>query len=314
MQQNFFNLKTSIIACTFAILTPIITSLALVIIGSIIAPLFQMEAKTLLENNIFSIIATVLTELSFLLVVYLICKRNKISLLSSIGIKSNSSSKSYIICAIFSILSLFLLTPIINCWQELLINLGYQVNTSLPLNPDSIPNLLLCILIFALIPAICEETLFRGVLQNGLHKYGFISIIISATFFSLMHQNVQQLPYTFLLGIILGLSYYYTKNLKLSILLHFLNNAIVLIIGFFTQNTITQITLTYIIISIVCIVLFVLLLFLMLKLFKTNKIQTSPLPQKELEFKKPEFYQFMLPLLIGIVSLLLYTLSGFGVI
>ncbi len=77
----------------------------------------------------------------------------------------------------------------------------------------------------AIVPAFCEEFLFRGVICNNLRPYGkTIAVVGSALLFGLMHQNVGQLFYTTVAGIVLGLVYVETRSIWAPILLHMFNN------------------------------------------------------------------------------------------
>ena len=77
----------------------------------------------------------------------------------------------------------------------------------------------------AIVPAICEELLFRGAILTNLTPYGRgVSILFSAFLFGLMHQNVFQIVYTMILGVILGYVYVKTKSLLCCMLIHFFNN------------------------------------------------------------------------------------------
>jgi uncharacterized protein len=88
---------------------------------------------------------------------------------------------------------------------------------------------LIAIVIMAFLPAVFEETLFRGGLQNFLTratKKPWLSIVIVSIIFSIVHFSYYGfLPRVFL-GMALGFIYYYTGSLWLSIFGHFLNNAI----------------------------------------------------------------------------------------
>jgi len=87
----------------------------------------------------------------------------------------------------------------------------------------------LSIVIMGFVPALCEETMFRGGLQNFLTrqtKNPWVSIIIVSILFSAMHISYYGFLSRLFLGIVLGLIYYYSGNLWLSILAHFLNNAL----------------------------------------------------------------------------------------
>lgn len=89
---------------------------------------------------------------------------------------------------------------------------------------------LLTLLVIGLAPAIFEEVLFRGSMQNILihwSKSPWIGIILTAIIFSAIHGSYFGFLPRIGLGIVLGLVYYFSKNLWLSITMHFLNNAAV---------------------------------------------------------------------------------------
>ncbi len=83
--------------------------------------------------------------------------------------------------------------------------------------------------IMAFLPALCEETLFRGGLQNFLTrstKMPWFSIIVVSIIFSAVHLSYYGFLSRFFLGIVLGVLYHYSGKIWLNILGHFLNNAI----------------------------------------------------------------------------------------
>ena len=88
---------------------------------------------------------------------------------------------------------------------------------------------------------IIEEILFRGIIQKGLINKGVkprSAIIISALVFGIVHFNPWQFIGAFLLGIVLGVIYFKTKSLLMSIFLHFFNNTIVVVMMkfFYTES------------------------------------------------------------------------------
>ncbi|MBQ7128994.1 MAG: CPBP family intramembrane metalloprotease [Clostridia bacterium] len=84
----------------------------------------------------------------------------------------------------------------------------------------------------ALIPALIEEFTFRGVILGSLRKYGDTpAIIISALLFAFFHQNFVQIPFAFLVGIALGISFVVTESIWVGIIAHFLNNALALLLN-----------------------------------------------------------------------------------
>ena len=79
----------------------------------------------------------------------------------------------------------------------------------------------------AIVPALCEEFLFRGAMISNLSPYGRgMAIFFSSLMFGLMHQNLFQLVYTMLLGVVLGCVYVKTKSLWCCVLIHFFNNGV----------------------------------------------------------------------------------------
>ena len=93
-------------------------------------------------------------------------------------------------------------------------------------------NLLLCLL-----TAINEEIVFRGVIFKEFknNNSNFKAILYSSIAFGLVHilniSSIASIPYTllqclysFALGLVLSLAYCYSKNLIISILIHFLFN------------------------------------------------------------------------------------------
>ncbi|MBR2479185.1 MAG: CPBP family intramembrane metalloprotease [Clostridia bacterium] len=77
----------------------------------------------------------------------------------------------------------------------------------------------------AIVPAFCEEFLFRGAILTNLKPYGKApAIIISAVLFGLMHQNAGQLLYATAAGLLLGWVAYETGSIWCGVLIHFVNN------------------------------------------------------------------------------------------
>ena len=79
----------------------------------------------------------------------------------------------------------------------------------------------------ALVPAFCEEFLFRGVVLSTLMPYGkSTAVVISAVCFGLMHGNFYQFLYTTVAGLILGAVYVMTDSIWPGTIIHMINNAL----------------------------------------------------------------------------------------
>jgi len=81
----------------------------------------------------------------------------------------------------------------------------------------------------ALIPAVGEELMFRGYLMKLISQESNYhnGIAISASIFALVHFNFSNFFYYFVLGVVMGYVYYWGKNLFYPIIIHFVNNALV---------------------------------------------------------------------------------------
>lgn len=89
----------------------------------------------------------------------------------------------------------------------------------------------------ALIPALVEEFLFRGVVLGTLKKYsGALAIVVSGTLFGLLHGNFYQIPFTIPVGIILGYVCIKSNSMLPGIIIHFFNNALSVLYDVLSQN------------------------------------------------------------------------------
>jgi uncharacterized protein len=94
---------------------------------------------------------------------------------------------------------------------------------------DNFTDYLLSIFMVALLPAVFEEVLFRGALQNLLSRWfknPVAAIIVTAIIFSAIHGSYLGFLSRFVLGFVLGWIFYRTSSLWLSIVAHFFNNAL----------------------------------------------------------------------------------------
>lgn len=91
---------------------------------------------------------------------------------------------------------------------------------------DSIPEGILVVVVIALIPAICEEVMFRGYIQRSFEfkLKPVLAAFISAVFFGLYHFNIYGTIPLIALGFYFGFAAYTTNSIFVPMLLHFINN------------------------------------------------------------------------------------------
>ena len=116
-------------------------------------------------------------------------------------------------------------------WQMILSLTGYTRSSSHTHYSDILVLLEEFVLV-AILPGFFEEFTHRGLLSAGYKECGWKFVVLSALFFSLMHQNITQTGYTFTDGLMMALVMYYTGSIWPSMFMHFLNNAWSVFMGY----------------------------------------------------------------------------------
>lgn len=101
---------------------------------------------------------------------------------------------------------------------------------------NTIGALLMNILVIGIIPGIGEELIFRGIIQKEFQTYvknPYIAILISSIIFSALHLQFEGFLPRVVLGMILGLIYYWTGNLWVNIAVHAFNNGLQVLLTYF---------------------------------------------------------------------------------
>ena len=100
----------------------------------------------------------------------------------------------------------------------------------------TIPDVPTALLLFAVIPAVCEEFAFRGFILSGLGRGHPVraAVVMSALLFGFMHVLIslfQQLFNATLLGLLIGLLAVRSRSILPGIVFHVLNNTLAVLIG-----------------------------------------------------------------------------------
>ncbi|MDH3711895.1 MAG: CPBP family intramembrane metalloprotease [Cyclobacteriaceae bacterium] len=115
--------------------------------------------------------------------------------------------------------------------------------TRLLTNMDGFGQFLLAMLVIAIVPAVGEELLFRGLIQNKLQAWtlnAHVAIWLTAIMFSAMHLQFYGFIPRMLLGALFGYLYFWSGNLILPIVAHFVNNGFQLIMLYIYQSRLTE--------------------------------------------------------------------------
>ena len=93
-------------------------------------------------------------------------------------------------------------------------------------------NIYYSLLLVAVLPAVCEELLFRGMIQRGLERIGAgWSIFLSGILFGLFHFDFQRLAAQTLIGLLSAYVVYRTGSIFNGMILHFSNNGLLTLLA-----------------------------------------------------------------------------------
>ena len=138
----------------------------------------------------------------------------------------------------------FALNPLVNELGDLVTRLfpiTRTVKAAMEQMVGSVPSLGIAVLLFAFVPAVCEEIAFRGFILAGLERghRERSAILLSALLFAFLHVLVsltQQFFNAALLGIVLGLLAVRSGSILPGMLFHFLNNAVAVSLPYWKQT------------------------------------------------------------------------------
>lgn len=91
----------------------------------------------------------------------------------------------------------------------------------------------------AIAPAVGEELIFRGLLQKKLEQASgsaLYAVLVTALIFSALHLQFAGFLPRFLLGVVLGGIYVWTRNLWVPILIHLLHNGVQVTAAFMAED------------------------------------------------------------------------------
>ena len=222
----------------FLIISVILASLVFDIVLTIISSSKGIERAVLDSSETVQVLSYAINPIIFILYFFVYNAVHKIKAKDAFSDGQKISLLPISVSIVLAIIAIFLFTPLMDLVEYGFMNLGYNPDNTIPMQDKmsaSFSSFMLGLLIYALLPAIAEEIVFRGVIQKSmLSKYnGFTAIFVSTLLFVLMHGALQQTVYQLIMGIMLGYVACVGGSILYSIILHFLNNAFVLLFGCF---------------------------------------------------------------------------------
>lgn len=229
MKKYFYDVEDSGKVFLWCLVVPQLIGLIAQIILSSIAQNYDTTISNLLENIAILIPYLMITQISFFIVFW--CYSRKFHNVFALKLNHNIGTKNTVICIFIAILALGGFTILVSSFDELARACGLVLNSEFYYDINSFGLLILTIVLFAIIPAILEELIFRGIIFQGLKSLGFWpSALITSLLFTLMHGSLSQFIYPFIVSIILCYVVYKTNSLYSSMLIHLISNTISIIL------------------------------------------------------------------------------------
>ena len=113
-----------------------------------------------------------------------------------------------------------------------------KVEGGMPDYGTDLKSFLLMLLCVGILPALLEEFALRGVVLGVLRKKfsDGAAVMISSILFALLHGNLQQIPFAFGVGLILGYATVYSGSMLPAIIIHGFNNSLQVVMSFATAS------------------------------------------------------------------------------
>lgn len=325
--KNEYSFKDGSLVYIFAVASMFVASVVLSMILGVVVGVTGQEMSTVASQNWAIYLNSILSELAFFLVYFIYTKQNKIKKYSLKNVNKSIFDLRFLVVFASSLVVFFGSLNFTTFFNTLFLSFATPSISGVPLN--NFGEFLLSVLCFAIIPAIAEELIFRGVVFSSLkNKIGLVwAVIVSSVAFTLIHFSIFQTIHQFLLGVVLSLIFYFTGKLVYSMFFHFFNNFFVLFFvyvsgnqnfGIFSQFGALEIVLTFVIFF-VCVGLAVLLFYLMKVLTKNKQkegvqskevFETSNIDKQKLkeENKISSQYEDVLPIALYIATVFICVL------
>lgn len=222
----------------FLVIVIMLASLFFNVVLNLISAIMGITFEELYATECVQIISCCITPVAMIIYFVVYNCIRKVNFKEAFSDGQKISFLPISVAMVLAIIAIFLFTPFMNLIDYLFATTGYNPDDSIYLAEKMASSgwyFLLGLIIYALLPAVAEEIVFRGVIQRSLlSKYtGFVAIFFSSLLFVLMHGSLQQTVYQLVMAILLGYLACVGGSILYSIILHFLNNALVLVFGCF---------------------------------------------------------------------------------
>lgn len=181
----------------------------------------------------YACIITSSNEIAFLLTPLAYGKIKGYDTIRGMGFEGRFSLWATLLTIPLSVALICLGQPLAEGFIRLVALIGYDTSAATSIIPSTPGELVATLILVALLPAVAEEYIFRGCIARSFARKGYVfAVFMSALLFAIMHGSPLQLVHQFLIGAVCAVLFFATRSLWPPIILHFLNNAIALVLGY----------------------------------------------------------------------------------
>ena len=210
----------------FGIYESALASILFIIYNFLFLLFYRMLPVSFRMKGVVSFVAQFLLEALFAVAAITVAVVKNVDIKKAAGLNKKINGKIVGLGFLISLVCIIGFGNLTNVFLELLNLCGYSSILS-DFTINTFWQYLVYVLVSCLVPAVCEELLFRGVILSGMKQYGAkIAIVISSLIFMLMHGNAEQTVHQFIVGLVVGYLFFATGNLWLGVIVHFFNNFI----------------------------------------------------------------------------------------
>ena len=210
-------------------------------------------------------------------------------------------ARYFLIAVVLAFGLLFSLNWVNGWFVELLSLIGYTAPGDSTLPSLAGGGIVGVLFVVAVLPAFCEETIFRGIILDGVKDIGTVAAcLLGGLLFSIFHQNPTQTIYQFICGAAFTLLAIRADSVWPAILIHFINNAVIIFDNRFEflAKVSAGGSIAIYVVSAVCLIASLVYLIFFDK--KTNRKKEGPI--------RP----FILPALVGIILCAVMWIANFA--
>jgi len=213
------------VACSLLVMRIIINLVAPLILETDLSP----YAKEAIIDVLFTIPAQILSLVVMPVLFYKFGLKMRMKQMIKFSNFRKTPWYNYLLSIAIGFIGYFVVLGIVIVWVNVLIWIGWSPSGGESAYPAAFHAgyFLLAIFLTGVLPGFCEEFTMRGGFMNTIRgSFRFpVTIVLIGLAFGLFHQNVGQVFFTFLMGILLAAITLKLKSIWPAIIIHFVHNS-----------------------------------------------------------------------------------------